>query len=146
MPNVYKVQDEDSDGNVYLYASDAKIVAFDSKNATNLTAGNAQDAIEAVNNKAEGKADMHTLSTTIYASAFDGATAPYKQTIKVSGILATDTPDIGVVLDDVVATALKQKDSFGSISRITTGNGSITVWCYEDKPSVDLPIQIRIIR
>lgn len=146
MPRVYKVQDEDSSGNILLWASDAAIVNFDPTTTRNLNATNAQDAIVAVNEKAEGKAQTQTFTATIRASAFEGNTAPYTQTIEVLGIKDTDTPDIGVKLSDVVSTALAQRESFGCITKITTGNGFIVVHCFEDLPIIDIPIQIRVVR
>ena len=146
MPNIYKVQDEDSAGNIILFASSADITAFDSTRCTNLDAANLQEAVVAVNQKAEGKAKMLTFNTIIRASAFEGETAPYTQTIEVVGILGTDTPDVGVRLSTIVGAALAQQEAFGSITKIETGNGVITVYCYEDKPSVDIPIQMRVFR
>jgi hypothetical protein len=146
MPKAYKVIDEDSKGNTILWGSDASIVSFDSTNAKNLDAKNAQAAIEALNLKAESKANVQTLTATISASAFEGTSAPYTQKVEVDGILATDTPDVGAVLDDDLDTAIRQREAFGGISNIRTGDGYLTVFCYEDKPLVDIPIQIRIIR
>jgi hypothetical protein len=146
MPKIYKVIDEDAEGNVFLWGSDASVVSFDPTNTKDLEATNAQAAIEAVNEKAEGKANVHTLTATILASAFEGSSAPYTQTVSVPGMNETDMPDIAAVLDDDLDTAINQRDAFGSISKITTGNDEIVVYCYEDKPLVDIPIQIRIIR
>lgn len=146
MPRVYKIQDEDSSGNVFLWASDASIVNFDPTSTRNLNAVNVQNAIVAVNEKAEGKAQMQTFTATIRSSAFEGDTAPYTQTIEVPGIKDTDVPDIGVRLSDVVNTALAQREAFGSITKITTGNGFIVVHCFEDLPIIDIPIQIRVVR
>jgi len=146
MPNLYKVQHEDSAGNIILYASSAEITAFDSSKCTNLDANNSQDAIVAINQKAEGKAKMLTFTTIIRASAFEGVTAPYTQSIDVTGILATDTPDVGVRLSSDITEALAQQESFGSVTKIETGNGKITVYCYEDKPKVDIPVQMRVFR
>lgn len=146
MPNVYKVQHETSEGDVILYGSSADIVAFNSDGAKNLNAGDVQTAIVAVNDKAEGKAVMLALTTTIIASAFEGASAPYTQKIEVDSVLETDHPDIGAILSDDVKIALEQREAFGSISKIQTGEGYILVSCYEDKPRVDIPIQIRILR
>lgn len=146
MPNLYKVVHEDSAGNTILYASSADITAFDATRCTNLDAGNTQDAIVAINQKAESKAKMLTFNTIIRSSAFDGVTAPYIQAIDVTGILATDSPDVGVRLSSDITEALAQQESFGSVTKIETGNGIITVYCYEDKPTVDIPIQMRVFR
>ena len=146
MPKVYKVSMEDSEGNHIMYESDADIVNYDDSNATGLTSKNVQDALTKVNNKAEAKASTLTLTTTIVASAFQGNTAPYTQKIQLPEIKATDNPLVGVVFSDIPATALDQQDSWSSVSRIQTGDGYILVSCYEDKPSVNIPIQVKIVR
>ena len=146
MPNMYKVQHEDSAGNLILYASSADIVAFDSSGCTNLDADDTQEAISTINQKAEGKAKMLTFDSVIQASAFEGVTAPYTQSIDITGILGTDRPDIGARLSSDIKLALAQQEAFGSVTKIETGNGNITVFCYEDKPTVDIPIQIRVFR
>ena len=146
MPKVYKVTQEDSAGNVIMYESDADIVNYDDSKADNLTSKNVQDAITKVNNKAEAKATTLTLTTTIVASAFEGKTAPYTQKISLSGVKGTDNPLVGVVYSNNTATALDQQDSWSSVSRIETGDGYIIVSCYEDKPTVNIPIQVKIVR
>lgn len=146
MPNIYKVRPEDSEGNVLLYHSAADVVSFDAGNIPGIVAGNVQDAIAAVNQKAEGKASVTTLTTIIEASAFIERYAPFTQVISVPGVLESDEPDIGILMSNVPADALAQRDAFGSVSAIRTGNGTITVYCYEDKPAVDTPIFIRIFR
>lgn len=145
MPNIYKVREHTPDGNVVLYHSSADVVMFDESKAPGL-GNSAEDAIVALNKKAEGKANTSTLETTIVASAFTGVNAPYKQTIKVEGILETDNPIAGVVFDDDMNIALQQRDAWGSVHRIACGNGEITVYCYEDKPIIDIPIQLKIVR
>lgn len=146
MPNIYKVRDEDHEGNVTLYHSSADIVAFDSKNMPGMSAENTQEAIQALYQKAEGKASMQTLTTTISASAFSGTAIPYTQRIAVPEILESDNPDISVNYSRVPADALAQRDAFGSISRIDTENGVLAVYCYEDRPRTDIPINIRVFR
>lgn len=146
MPKIYKVRDEDHEGNVTLYHSSADIVGFDATNTLGMTAENAQQAIEALYQKAEDKASIRTLTTIIRASAFTGNTTPYVQRILVPEILETDNPDVSVNMSNVPADALAQRESFGSVSRINTENGAIVVYCYEDKPRVDVPIKIRVFR
>ena len=146
MPKVFKVRDEDSSGNVFLWASDASIVNFDSTDVENLEATNVRDAIKSLNTKAEGRAQTQTFTATINASAFEGDTAPYTQTISVPGIRGTDTPDIGVALSSDIKVGLAQREAFGCITVIQTDRDSIVVKCYEDLPTVDIPIQIRVVR
>ena len=146
MPKVYKVTQEDSAGNIIMYQGAADIIDYDDSNAVNLTSDNAQDAITKVNNKVEAKASTLTLTTTIVASAFVGSTAPYTQRIELDKVKSTDNPLVGVIFSNNTETALAQQDSWSSVSRIQTGDGFIIVSCYEDKPTVNIPIQIKIVR
>ena len=70
----------------------------------------------------------------------------YKQTVTVSGIKYTDKPVIGVVQTTSVVTNRTLLENWALVSRITTANNSITAYCYGDKPTVSLPIQILCTR
>lgn len=146
MPTTYKVKEEDNEGNSYLYHSSADIVAFDSSKIPNFDADNTQTAIEALNLKTEAKANTITLITTIKASAFEGDSSPYTQTIRVDGIKESDNPIAGVIFDDNITVAVLQQDGWSYISRITCADDTITVYCFGDKPNIDLPIQLKIVR
>lgn len=146
MPKAYDVRHEDHLGNAYLYHSRAKICAFDSTNEKGISADNLQDAVHELNEKAEGKAMTATLTTIIKASAFTGKTAPYIQTINLDGVLETDNPYIGAVYDATPELALRQQEAFSCIAKIETRNNQLVVYCFEDKPTVDIPIQVKIVR
>lgn len=72
--------------------------------------------------------------------------APYTQTITVSGIRATDTPLVDVVLSATLATRLAQREAYGYVGMIVAATDSITVTCDEDKPTVDLTISLKVVR
>lgn len=147
MPMIYKTRFEDNEGNIHLFHSSADVVAFDSTDVKNLNQSNVQDAIVQLNEKAEGKVSKIALNAVVKASDFTGDRAPYTQMIHVEGILETDNPDITAELDDNdVNLALAQRDAFGSITRILTADNTIVVQCYEDKPKVDIPLIIRVLR
>lgn len=82
---------------------------------------------------------------TISASGWSSG-VPYTQTISVSGILATDSPHISPVYSDDLETALAQKEAWAMVSRGKTAANSITFLCFEDKPEVDIPVQIEVNR
>lgn len=81
-------------------------------------------------------------TATIGTSWTTNSSGGYKQTVTVSGIKSTDTPVIGVVQTTSVATSQTLLENWALVSRITTANNSITAYCYGDKPTVSLPIQI----
>lgn len=81
-----------------------------------------------------------TLDTT-----WSGTSAPYTKTVSVSGILSTDTPIIDVVMSGTYATDEARSEAWGYIYRAVTANDSITFYAME-KPTVSLPIQIKVVR
>jgi len=81
-----------------------------------------------------------TLDTT-----WSGTSAPYTKTVSVSGILSTDTPIIDVVMSGTYTTDEARAEAWGYIYRAVTANDSITFYAME-KPTVSLPIQIKVVR
>lgn len=113
-----------------------------------------------VQNDAQSKVDTHanvtaslsTLGHVKYAvltatldTSWSGSSAPYSKTVTVSGILATDTPIIDIVMSGTYSTDEARIEAWGYIYRAVTANGSITFYATE-KPTVSLPIQIRVVR
>lgn len=90
------------------------------------------------------KAPVYKL-VTIPASGWTD-TAPYTVTILVEGILNTDTPVPGVMYADDIETAKAQRDAWGKVDRIQTQDGSIKVYCFDDIPSADIPVQLKVVR
>ena len=70
----------------------------------------------------------------------------YTQTVAVTGILASDNPIVDVVLDSSKTVALQQLEAWSYISKIETADGSITVTCLEEAPTVAIPIQLKVVR
>ena len=87
-----------------------------------------------------------TYEAEIITSWESAETGEYLQTIEVPGILATDNPIVDVVLDALKDTALSQLEAWSCVSKIETSDGSITVTCLEEAPTVALPIQLKVVR
>ena len=83
---------------------------------------------------------------TLTASGWVGDKAPYTQTIEVEGITKDDEPHYGPVYDADYDTRQKQKDAFYEVSDLETADGSVTFTCDDDKPGVDLVIQMEVNR
>ena len=92
------------------------------------------------------KASTFTLSATLTAAGWTGDAAPYTQTVTVTGITAAMNPLVDVVLSDDTETALAQLEGWGYVSSIVTGAGNITARCLEDKPTVDIEIQLKVVQ
>lgn len=86
-----------------------------------------------------------TYTATLYASGWSSA-APYFVAISLPNILAADTPHVSPVYSDDLATAMAQKEAWAMVSRAKTEANKITFYCFEDKPTTDIPIQIEVNR
>ena len=87
----------------------------------------------------------HAVLTANLDTTWSGTSAPYTKTVSVSGILSTDTPIIDVVMSDTYSTDEARTEAWGYIYRAVCNNGSITFYATE-KPTVSLPIQIKVVR
>ena len=92
------------------------------------------------------KKDHSILSISLSAGAWLGDSAPYTQTIRVEGILETDTPHYGVAYSIDTTTALAQKEAFAMVDDLDTADGSVKFTCFEEKPEVDLTVQLEVNR
>ena len=91
------------------------------------------------------KASSAKFNVTIEASKFpEGKTS--KQTISVPGIKATDNVIIGLIQSDNNDTAELELEAYSFIRRVTYADNSITVYCYDDIPTIDIKVQIVVIR
>jgi len=92
-----------------------------------------------------GHVNHAVLTAMLMSNSWTGTTSPYSQSVTVNGITSTDTPIIDIVLtgtyfiDDILV------EEWGYIYRAVTGNNSITFYATE-KPTIDLPIQIKVVR
>lgn len=87
----------------------------------------------------------HAVLTATLDTDWEGSEAPYSQSVSVSGILSTDTPIIDVVMSGTYSTDEARVEAWGYIYRAVTASKSITFYAFK-KPSVDLPVQIRVVR
>lgn len=87
----------------------------------------------------------HGVLTTTLDTTWTGTKAPYSKEQTVSGILATDTPIIDIVMTGTLATDEARQENWGLIYRAVTSSNKITFYATE-KPTVSLPIQIKVVR
>lgn len=70
---------------------------------------------------------------------------PYTQTVAVEGITESLNPRIDLKVSENVATGKKEEIAFSYFTRVTTGEGILTAYCYETKPDIDVTIMIEVI-
>ena len=92
----------------------------------------------------DGKRKVFTATLTV--NDWVGSAAPYTQSIGIEGILSTDRPHISPVYSSTLATAISQKENWAMVCKAVTANGSVTFTCFEDKPTVNIPIQLEVNR
>ena len=86
------------------------------------------------------------FATTLTANDWEGDEAPYIQRIGIEGILSTDKPHYGAVYDEDQETRLAQKEAFAMVDDLDTEDGAVIFTCFEDKPEVNIPIQMEVNR
>lgn len=135
----------------YTAADKTKLANIESeanKTIVEQTTGTSTSSVmsqDAVTTQLNNKATTALYTATLPVSGWS-ASAPYTQTVSVSGILSTDTPVADVVLNVVTSTAMSQISAWMCVSKIETANGSITATCLENKPEIDIPIQLKVVR
>lgn len=103
-----------------------------------------QDANPATKKYVDGVvANTHMRAqVTLPASGWSDA-APYRQSIAVEGILATDQPHFGVVYSE---NREAEKEAFSAVDELDTEDGSVTFTCFAEKPAADITIQMEVNR
>ena len=82
------------------------------------------------------------VKTATIGTTWTGSSAPYTQTVTVSGVTAADNPAIVPVYSGTNATAILEKTAWSAISKAETGTGNIVFTCFEEKPVTAINIEI----
>lgn len=106
------------------------------------------ERVETVEGVVGQKVQMFAVSTYVNKDKFSPTNGgvPYTQNIIVRGLKKTDEIVVGPVQSAEYKTAKKQLESYNCISRIITNDGYISMVCYEDIPSLHIPIRILVLR
>lgn len=106
-------------------------------------------AIQAVTDKVaelgKNKAETKPYSGTLTAMEWTEE-APFMQEIDVDGILKEDEPFVDVDLSNV-DDVLSVIEAWGMVGRCTvSADNTITAYCYQEKPSVNIPLKFKVVR
>jgi len=122
---------KDTNGNVTIKGTDTTYDAFDGSNIGLVPAGSNGDDDVYLTGAGTWKSVAGSNLKVTLTKNWTGTTAPYTQTINVSGVEATDVPNIGPILTGVLATDMEINNAWEKIYRITTGHNKIIVYSYE---------------
>jgi len=97
-------------------------------------------------NKAYVDAKRFSAQVTLPAGGWIQAETGFTQTVAVEGILSSDWPHYAVMYSDAAQTALQEKAAFARVDDLWTAEGSVTFFCFEEAPGMDLVIQMEVNR
>lgn len=133
--------------NAQSAADNAKAAADNAQAAADNAQAAAKTLADNAFNESKGYTDSKHLSLpATITTTWTGDAAPYTQEISTSGILETDNPHIMPIYDEAVETALLQQESWTMISKGVPAADKIIFYCFEEKPEVEIPIQIEVNR
>ena len=92
-----------------------------------------------------GAAAAAVQYTGILVSTNWTGTGPWTQTISVAGMTATTVPFADVILYDDIYNQIRL-EAFACLDRITSGAGTITGYCYREKPVNDIGLRLRVVQ
>lgn len=92
-----------------------------------------------------GKANTVTYTGTLASASWTGASAPYSQTITVTGMASTDNAVTDVALTGTYATDQAILTNFAIVYRMVSGTNQVTAYA-NAIPTADIPLQFKIVR
>lgn len=124
---------ENQDGSVSFTDVSVYSVTGDTFGAGDLNATNTEI------NKLETQ-NILSLSANGWSSS-----APYTQTVNLARITSSDTPIISMGTPSTISSAnyKAMKKAYGYIDRVVSNNGSLTFYCYNKKPTVQIRVLVK---
>ena len=86
------------------------------------------------------------FEVVIEASRWSNGDAPYVTTVSVPGVVEDDMPHVTPMYSDDYAIAIAQEKSWNMINRGTAIDNGIIFTCFEERPTIDIPIQVECFR
>lgn len=79
------------------------------------------------------------------ADNWSGDTAPYTQTVEMTDITAETSPIIDLSVSDDIDVGKEEIAQWSYITKAVTDENVIVFSCYEDKPTIDLNIKVKVV-
>lgn len=104
------------------------------------------DAVAAAKEYTDGR--RFTATATLLATGWGDSGDGYGYTLTITGIKSTDYPHITPIYAGVsdIPLSKQQMDAWANVSAAAAGDGKIWFAAYEEKPAVDIKIQIEVMR
>lgn len=85
-----------------------------------------------------------TVTATLAAASWVGDSAPYTQTITVSGLTDGRLCRVYPVFGDDVETNLAMQEACACVSYVKRDGQNVTFTCLEDKPEIDIGVMVEV--
>lgn len=85
------------------------------------------------------------IEILLQAENWSSGSAPYTQTVSISGITAQLRPILDICVSGTASEGIEQIKQWNYISKAETGTGTITFYCYNNKPTVDLTVMVKVV-
>jgi len=88
---------------------------------------------------------LELQNTLSLASGSWSSSAPYTQTVNLARITSSDKPIISMGTPSTISSAnyKAMKKAYGYIDRVVSNNGSLTFYCYNKKPTVQINVLVK---
>ena len=103
----------------------------------------------------DGSKDV-TINTTVSAAKHYTATlsssgwsssAPYTQTVSISGIKSTDNPIVDINMSSATSSnSASLLEAWALVGRVATADGKITAYCYDKKPTTNISVNLMVVK
>ena len=102
---------------------------------------------QARNNIGAGTSNVVTFTRTATCTVANWTgTGPYTQELTVQGIVADSQPVIDYDFSGATTSNIDTLlDEYNKVNRFVTGTNKITAYCYGNKPTINVPINILVV-
>lgn len=129
-------------------SSDGQMIVDVTRNEGNVSQPGDAFSAENMNDLEERISDAFKTfdpQTIVIPSAGWSSSAPYTNTVSVSGVKSTDNVDVTFLPTSGATNAqnIAAHDSYVAISYANTNDGSVTFYALEDKPTANITVAIK---
>lgn len=153
-----KAKDEAQDSSITtinsnISAINSEITAVKAKNTEQDTSitniNNSISSLQTKDTEQDAEISKKAVATTYTAevgTGWTGDSAPYTQTVAVTGITANDNPIVDIYSDSANDTFKLELKAYSLVSKIVTGENSITLTCLNKKPVTAFGLQLKVVK